>query len=431
MQVAVVALGIDRTIVLCQTSSAFGGFAMDRHGLERLYKEADSLYRSGAVARALDNLDRLNAQLPDNQDVLYARARCLIALGRKDDAREQVDYLVNVLGAPRAKGLLARIDVMGDVPEPPPPVGPQPIDINVAPPDIAPPRARRRMSAAGRTSGLIVLAIIGLGAAALFAQLIATDGAQVGPASDEEIKALRAQRRELQEATKAKAREDAFAKAKAPEPAPGREIPSEEWMLTAIDGIPVWKPGVYRDVPCKGNGSYTITVYVPMAFQERPDERFAGLMISMPEGDPGFQGFKDYAERNDMIIVSINNSSNATYRYNEYAQELAFNTIVPSLRIDPNLGFTYGASGGARTNWDCMCRHPTNFAGLMQVVFGDGDACKAPPRGVRVAFLYGDRDFNRKYVERTYKRLLQQSYDVQAYMYTGDHFTPPPREVKL
>ncbi|NUM52866.1 MAG: tetratricopeptide repeat protein [Candidatus Hydrogenedentes bacterium] len=400
---------------------------MDRARAQILFKEADELFRAGNAAAALNRLETLKAEFSCDKNLWYARGRCLIALGRFAEARDVAEHMINDLGVPRGKRLLERIaDAENGV-------APQPLsEMDLGPPPVPTgAMVRRERSARLRLAALAVIGFAVLASAAFYVQSVNRSNVSLAPLPDDEIRRLRANRAIDRERRAAEERAALLARAKAPTTEPGRVIPPEEWSVAAIDGVPDWKPGVYRDVPCKSNAAYTIDVFVPMAYQERTEEFFPGLLISMPEGRPGFQGFKKYAEQNDIIIVSLNHSSNKTFAYNEYAQELAFNTILPGLRVHPELGFTYGASGGARSNWDCMCRHPQNFAGLIQVVFPRGSECKRPPQGVRVAFLYGDRDFNRKGTEKLCGELWNEGYEVQVRMYSGDHYSNPPENLRV
>ncbi|MFA6244980.1 MAG: tetratricopeptide repeat protein [Candidatus Hydrogenedentales bacterium] len=411
---------------------------MDARHAEQLYKQADALFRQGDFRQALQLLETLNAEFPDNRDTLYAQARCLIALGRAAEARKAVEYLIDFLGAPRGRSLLPKLEALerGEISPPQEVPKTAPVPVQTAP------IPARSQSLYVR---LAILAVIGTAVLVLainYVRRIDAPGSAARPTTDAELRQYKkrvAPVREELERERNLAREDLLqkqravllAEAKMPATKPGQVHPAEQWKLTAIDGVPDWKPGIYQVVPCKGNSKYTIDVYIPMAYQERPTDFFPGLMISMPGGNPGFQGFADYAESVDMLIVAINNSTNDTYKFNKYAQELAFATILPSLRLDQRLGFTFGASGGARTNWDCMCGQPQFFAGLLQVAFGTPQTCDFPRPGARVVFLYGQGDFNADSTAIDIRRLRNAGFEVVERVYAGDHGTPAPQQDRV
>lgn len=55
---------------------------IERKEAERLFSEADALYRQHSYAESLEILDRLDAAFPNQHRVLFPRARCLAKLGR-------------------------------------------------------------------------------------------------------------------------------------------------------------------------------------------------------------------------------------------------------------------------------------------------------------------------------------------------------------
>ncbi|MDZ4857350.1 MAG: tetratricopeptide repeat protein [Candidatus Hydrogenedentes bacterium] len=400
------------------------------------FKWANSLFQSGDYGEALDLLMPLAREYPKNSEIVYAQARCLMALRRIEEARSVATHLHLNLGSARGERLLERID-RGDY------------GVQVEPPslerDEPPARApSRRVQVKPRRIAALLgvgLAVIGSG----IAYRVVTDPARLrSTVSQTEMEAAKSQLNARRDETARKrqgqlekqqevAESDRLlniALAEGPVDRPGIEHPPEVWQHTAIDGVPQWKPGIYKRIPCKSNAAYTLDVYIPMAYQMQPAAYFPAIMISMPEGNPAFQGFKEFAEKKMIILVAINNSSNATYGTNKYAQELAFYTVLPSLRVDPRLGFTYGASGGARTGWECAVRNPENFAGLLQVAFGGYGLGRISPH-VRVAFLHADRDFNNKDIAYTIRRLKADGHEVREIVFPGDHYTIAPADKRI
>src|SRR5690606_5135461 len=88
-----------------------GGRAhMSNEQAKQQYAEAQRLYQQQKFPEALAVLDALDAAFPNQANIVYARARCLVALNRLDEARPLCTYLGTVLGDKRGAELLAQID---------------------------------------------------------------------------------------------------------------------------------------------------------------------------------------------------------------------------------------------------------------------------------------------------------------------------------
>lgn len=73
---------------------------MDEQQSAELYRDAGRLFRGKQYHEALEKLTELERTFPQNKDILFARAQCLAALGRQDEAAEVGSRLV-ALGDPR------------------------------------------------------------------------------------------------------------------------------------------------------------------------------------------------------------------------------------------------------------------------------------------------------------------------------------------
>jgi len=68
---------------------------VDKNEALELHKAAREAYVKKDYAEALRLLDIIDTAFPSNKSVLYNRAECLAALGRKDEARDLCDYLID------------------------------------------------------------------------------------------------------------------------------------------------------------------------------------------------------------------------------------------------------------------------------------------------------------------------------------------------
>ena len=59
---------------------------MDAQEATRTFKQAEALYAKGRHAEALQLLENLDLNFPNTKNILYPKALCLTALGRKAEA---------------------------------------------------------------------------------------------------------------------------------------------------------------------------------------------------------------------------------------------------------------------------------------------------------------------------------------------------------
>lgn len=71
------------------------------------YQVAGQLFKNKRFAEALRLLDQLVNEVPGNTDMMHARAMCLAAVRRIDEALQAADTLVNIYGDPRGAQLRA------------------------------------------------------------------------------------------------------------------------------------------------------------------------------------------------------------------------------------------------------------------------------------------------------------------------------------
>ncbi len=82
---------------------------MDRPELKDVHGRVNQLYREASYGEALELLDSLRSSCPNDTAILYARALCLAALGRFQDASASCDHLIRDCHDFRGVELSARI----------------------------------------------------------------------------------------------------------------------------------------------------------------------------------------------------------------------------------------------------------------------------------------------------------------------------------
>ncbi|MCH7958813.1 MAG: tetratricopeptide repeat protein [Candidatus Hydrogenedentes bacterium] len=82
---------------------------MNSKDAQNIYRKATDLYREQRYEEAIVHFDRLFEVYPDRKEIVYARARCLAALGRVDDAMDLCLHLSTHLGDARGEALASRL----------------------------------------------------------------------------------------------------------------------------------------------------------------------------------------------------------------------------------------------------------------------------------------------------------------------------------
>jgi len=81
---------------------------VEKHEASQKYRKASQLYEREHFADALAIFDELDKALPDNGEIMYARAPAMIQLGRHDEARAIGERLNGHFNDPRGSDILAR-----------------------------------------------------------------------------------------------------------------------------------------------------------------------------------------------------------------------------------------------------------------------------------------------------------------------------------
>lgn len=366
---------------------------MNRQLAKQYFDRAEAALESGNPEEALTLLNQLDAAFPNTKNIGVARAKAYAAMGRIPEAMHLCDALIQEHDSRRAKELKARL-VSGES---------VPISPKAVPANASRTFARRLASAAFATIAIASA----IGGAVWFAQRMDTELAAneiVPPPS--------------------RTSGSVAMHVAAPASAPGQIHAPSTWNLDD-HGVPTWRSGVFLNVPCINEPARTIDVYIPLAYDTKPDALFPGVVIQMPGGKPGFIGLEDWAERSEVILIVVNSSKNQTFAQNHIAQDRALETVSTGLRLDQRMGFAIGMSGGGRASWQVACRYPENFRGIVMMgISGDEDVFMPPPH-VRIAIIHGETDFNNKAIARALALLAREGYQVREAVVPGGHVTGP------
>ncbi len=163
-----------------------------------------------------------------------------------------------------------------------------------------------------------------------------------------------------------------------------------------------------------------------MAYAEYESRLFPVLAITMPDLNSGFRAYEAWAERSDVIIVTVNTSCNACkIPNNREAQLAAYEFLTASgLRMHPNLTITTGMSGGAQMAWIAAYNSPDFIPGVLMTAHG-GYREMILPATTRVAFVNGKDDWNATFIGEMIGRLRANGNEVRFEVVEGGHIEGP------
>lgn len=158
-------------------------------------------------------------------------------------------------------------------------------------------------------------------------------------------------------------------------------------VIPAADDL---KPGAHRKLACTGAADQTYDLYLPKAYGEKPDERFPVLFISSPGGNPGFLKLESWAERQNAVLVTINNSKNGPWEPIQAAQKAVTATAFATLRLHHCLRFSVGHSGAAWASGSLGEGFGDDWAGVVFCINSQRTATLK--RHVACAYIAGTKD---------------------------------------
>ena len=84
----------------------------------------------------------------------------------------------------------------------------------------------------------------------------------------------------------------------------------EAEVETACKPTREWKPGLTQAFPSIGAPECTLDIWIPKTYPTDTKRHFPIVYISGPGGNPGLYGLENWADRNGVILVTINASKN-------------------------------------------------------------------------------------------------------------------------
>jgi hypothetical protein len=147
-------------------------------------------------------------------------------------------------------------------------------------------------------------------------------------------------------------------------------------------------PGTHKKQNCAVAGQ-TFDLYLPKSYADKPEKKFPSLYISAPHKNPGFRKLTDWAEKHEVVLITINESENGDWAPILKAQDAVWEATA-YLRLHPNLHFSMGFSGGAAASLELAKRKGKNFAGC--VLHCHSGNTQGVPRHLALGFISGEKD---------------------------------------
>jgi len=392
---------------------------MNRQLAKQYFDRSEALQEAGKPEEALALLNQLDAAFPNTKNIGLARARAYASMGRVPEAVRLCEELITLHDSRRARELKDRL-ILGMID----PDAAKPPATKVTGPERNWPRSALKW---GAVVGLV--AVI----AASVNRVLPDSGAvpdrqlarttRTSSPAEAQLSAPVLDRSQDARSTNRTRRAPGARTPRSAQPLPGQVHPPHTWDLD-ITGIPKWKSGIFRRVPCIDEPARTINVYLPLAYDEQPESLFPGVVISSPGGPPSFLELETWAERQEVILIHLNSSRNGPGSNNTQAQDAAFRTILPSLRVNQELGFAIGMSGGAMASWLVASRYPDNFSGVVMMGQG-GFEDRMLASHIRVAYIRGFHEPNNWYIPRVIESLKRNGNQVRDRLVPGNHVKGP------
>jgi predicted esterase len=392
---------------------------MNRQLAKQYFERSETLQEAGKPEEALALLNQLDEAFPKTKNIGVARARAYASMGRVPEAVRLCEELITLHDSQRARELKDRL-VLGL------------LEPETAKPAAAPEADRKWPRTALKWVAVVVVVIsIAWSANRVFSDSDAVPVPQLrertsnSTSSGDQLSTL-VPGRPQNRGSNGQTRRGLNARIpRNAQPKPGLVHPPRTWDLDA-SGIPVWKSGVFLGVPCINEPARKIDVYIPLAYDEQPETLFPGVVIQMSNGGKlGFIGLEDWAERSEVILIQITSSRNKNFATNHIAQDRALETISTGLRVDQQMGFAIGMSGGGRASWQIACRYPDNFRGIVMMGISGDENVFMPPLHVRLGYIHGEADFNNASIAGAIRMLKGRGYQVREAVVPGGHVVGP------
>ncbi len=196
-------------------------------------------------------------------------------------------------------------------------------------------------------------------------------------------------------------------------------------VLALATSASAWGRG--KRVDCK-DGKHTYDLVLPPAYETDKGRRFPVLFTNTPSAGGGTYGMENWARRNEVIIVALNDTKNelpaAAYLA---AYSAVMESVEADLRVHPCLRFSMGMSGGGSASMRLAGKYNDKFAGVCMLAHSGNGADARLARHIAVAFVHGEKDnvHGVSYTRRVYHSLKARGHPVRIHVGDWGHVNGP------
>ncbi|MCM8537061.1 MAG: hypothetical protein NE334_14070 [Lentisphaeraceae bacterium] len=183
------------------------------------------------------------------------------------------------------------------------------------------------------------------------------------------------------------------------------------FSVSSIFGKKPETPGTHKNNQCDNGSKYSFHVYIPKAYATKKDKSFPVLYISSPGGNPGFMKLEQWAEENEFLLITINESKNAIPWETIFKIQDDVMKSTSYLRKHHALQFATGFSGSAWASVHLANRYPKNIAGVfMNCHSGNGTVLQDKTTSVALVAGNSDKTHNASYVQGVYNSYKKRGF---------------------
>jgi len=182
-----------------------------------------------------------------------------------------------------------------------------------------------------------------------------------------------------------------------------------------------------KRVDCK-DGKHTYNLVLPPSYETDKDRRFPVLFTNTPGAGGGTYGMENWARRNELILVVLNDTKNGLPAA---AYPAAFSAVMGSveadLRVHPCLRFSMGMSGGGWAAMSLASKYNDKFAGVCMLAHSGNGADARLAKHIAVAFVHGEKDtvHGASSARRVAKSLESRGHPVRIHVGDWGHINGP------
>ncbi len=177
-----------------------------------------------------------------------------------------------------------------------------------------------------------------------------------------------------------------------------------------------------------GGGKFSYSFLKPPSYDREPKRRFPILFTSTASTRIHFFDMEKWAARNEVILVSINDTKNGqTMEQWDAVQSAVMESVEANIRVHSCLRFSLGMSGGGMASMRLAKSYNDKFAGVCMLAHSGNGEDRGLAKHIAVAFVPGqtDKTHGVQYARRIHKALKSRDHPVRIHVGDWGHGSGP------